>query len=66
MVSEMSSLYDMLAEDCARIAAKTQVKSDKDALLRLAQQWKVVEAERSGELGKSAVRTDPLQAPERR
>jgi hypothetical protein len=62
----MASIYDMFAEDCARIAAKTEAKSDKAALLRLAQQWRVVEAERNGELGKSAVRTDPLQAPERR
>ena len=52
----MTSIYDMFAEDCIRIAAKTKSNSDKADLLRLAKQWQVTAAEHYGEIGKSAVR----------
>jgi hypothetical protein len=56
----MTSIYEMFAEDCARIAAKTKKKSDKADLVRLSEQWKVVAAEQNGEVGKSAI--SPKQA----
>jgi hypothetical protein len=64
----MISIYEMFAEDCARIAARTKAKSDKADLLRLAEQWKVVAAEQNGEVGKSAVHPKPaaVHAPEGR
>jgi hypothetical protein len=55
MVSSMTSIYDLFAEDCARIAAKTKKNSDKAHLLRLAKQWQTVAAEQEREIGKSAV-----------
>ncbi len=51
----MSSIYEMFAEDCARIAAKTKAKSYKANLLRLAKQWKVMATEQGREVGKSAI-----------
>jgi hypothetical protein len=66
MVSPMTSIYDLFAEDCARIAAITKKKSDKAHLLRLAKQWQMVATEQEGEVGKSAVFPVPAhQAPER-
>ena len=66
MVSPMTSIYDLFARDCAKIAAKTKKKSDKAHLLRLAKQWQMVATEQEGEIGKSAVFPMPaLQAPER-
>jgi hypothetical protein len=63
----MTSIYEMFAADCARIAAKTKAKSEKTDLLRLVEQWKVAAAEQAGEVGKSAVRpTQALHGPERR
>ena len=64
----MTSIYEMFAEDCVRIAAKTKAKSDKADLLRLAEQWKVVAAERNGEVGKSGVcpTSAAVHAPEGR
>jgi hypothetical protein len=67
MVSPMTSIYDLFAADCARIAAKTKKKSDKAHLLRLAKQWQTVAAEQEREIGKSAVfPVSAHQAPERR
>jgi hypothetical protein len=60
----MTSIYGIFAKDCARVAAKTKSKSNKTDLLRLAEQWKVVQAEQKGEIGKSAVRaTQSVHAP---
>ena len=65
MVSPMTSIYGLFAEDCARIAAKTKKRPDKS--LRLAKQWQTVAAEQEREIGKSAVFPVPAhQAPERR
>jgi hypothetical protein len=58
----MTSLYDLFADDCARIAAKTKAECHKSGLLRLADQWRAMEAEQTRELGKSAV----LATPKRR
>jgi hypothetical protein len=52
----MTSIYDLFAKNCAAIAAKTKMKSDRAQLLRLAKQWELVAAEQAGEVGKSAVR----------
>jgi hypothetical protein len=63
----MTSIYDLFAHDCAKIAAKTKNKSDKAHLLRLAKQWQMVATEQDGEIGKSALFPVPaLKAPERR
>jgi hypothetical protein len=35
----MTSIYELFAKDCAEIAPKTKLKSDKAHLLRLAKQW---------------------------
>jgi hypothetical protein len=52
----MASIYEMFAEDCARIAAKTKAQSDKADLLRLAEQWRLIAVEQEREIGKSALR----------
>jgi hypothetical protein len=44
----MASLYDAFADSCAALAAKTGRKSDKVRLLRLADQWRTVPADRQG------------------
>jgi hypothetical protein len=63
----MTSIYEMFADNCARIAAKTKAKSDKAHVLRLEKQWRVVAAEQEREIGKSAVRaTQALHSPEGR
>jgi hypothetical protein len=64
MVPAMTSIYDLFAQDCAKIAAKTKKKSNKARLLRLAKQWQMVATEQEGEIGKSALFPVPaLQAP---
>jgi hypothetical protein len=61
------SIYDDFAKDCVTIAEKTEDKSTKTKLLRLADQWRIVAYEASGEAGKStALPVSALQAVERR
>jgi hypothetical protein len=44
----MPSLYDVIADSCAALAAKAKHKSDKVQLLQLADQWRTVPADRQG------------------
>jgi hypothetical protein len=44
----MASIYDAFADSCAALAAKAGCKSDKVRLLRLADQWRTVPADRQG------------------
>jgi hypothetical protein len=44
----MASIYDTFAESCAALAAKSKRESDKAHLLRLADQWRTVPADRHG------------------
>jgi hypothetical protein len=44
----MPSLYDVIADSCAALAAKAKHKSDKVQLLQLADQWRTVPAHRQG------------------
>jgi hypothetical protein len=44
----MASIYDAFADSCSALAAKTGRKSDKVRLLRLADQWRTVPADRQG------------------
>jgi hypothetical protein len=44
----MASIYDAFADSCAVLAAKAGRKSDKVRLLRLAEQWRTVPADRQG------------------
>ena len=44
----MPSIYDVLAESCAALAAKSKREADKADLLRLADQWRTVPADRLG------------------
>jgi hypothetical protein len=55
----MSSIYDVIAESCARLAARTGRTSDKVRLLQLADQWRTVPADGQGP-GKK-----PLASPSR-
>ncbi len=55
----MPSIYDVLAESCARLAARTGRHSDKVRLLQLANQWRTIPAESHGPGKKPAVPTDP-------
>jgi hypothetical protein len=44
----MPSLYDVIADSCAALAAKAKHKSDKVQLLQFADQWRTVPADRQG------------------
>jgi hypothetical protein len=44
----MPSLYDVIADSCAALAAKAKHKSDKVQLLQLADQWRTVPADHQG------------------
>jgi hypothetical protein len=44
----MPSIYDVIAESCAALAARTGRISDKTRLLQLADQWRTVPADGHG------------------
>jgi hypothetical protein len=44
----MVSLYDVIADSCSALAARTKHKSDRLQLLQLADQWRTVPGDRQG------------------
>jgi hypothetical protein len=64
----MPSIYDVLAESCAALAARTGRTSDKVRLLHLADQWRTILADRQGPCRPPSIPArlaEPVQVPAR-